>query len=140
MATAISLNTSFWFGHENTKLFRYELSTVASGGTSVEFSISGISKSGKIIGVRSSCSSTDYDVSIRTSESITPPSVEEIVRITDINEKTSYGPNELDEFYFNPAEDNELFVYVTNNDALTATGTITLDIVVANISAQATTL
>lgn len=117
----------------NVHLYRYELTTIAISGSSAEYRLNDINKDGKIVQVSAACDSDDFDISLRTSESLTPPTTEEILRIIDNNERCLH--TDLDIYYYNPADENYLYAYITNNDSgNVATGTIYLDVVVAEVT------
>lgn len=83
---------------------------------------------GKLIGVRVACNSDDFDVSIRTEAGITPPSVREILRVVDNVER--YDGAELGIYYWNPDEEDYLYMVITNNDT---SGALSIELVIGRM-------
>lgn len=75
-----------------------------------------IPERGKLIGISVACDSEDYDISVRTEEGISLPSVREVYQVSTINQTwAEYG---LEILYSNeeviPAD--ALYFVLTNND------------------------
>jgi len=86
---------------------------------------------GKLIGVRVACNSEDFDISVRTEPDVTPPSVREILRVIDNDER--YDGTTLGVFYWNPDGEDYLYLVLTNNDALNATGALSIELIISRM-------
>lgn len=86
---------------------------------------------GKLIGVRVACDSEDFDISIRTEPDVTPPSVSEILRVIDNDER--YDGTTLGIYFWNPGEEDYLYLVVVNNDAVNATGVLKIELVISRM-------
>jgi len=86
---------------------------------------------GKLIGVRVACNSTDFDVSVRTERGVTPPSVREILRVEDNDER--YDGTSLGIYYWNPDEEDYLYLVLTNNDGANATGVLHIELIIGRM-------
>jgi len=78
---------------------------------------------GVITGLRVVSDSVDFDVSIRTDTGVTAPSVQEVLKVEDIN--LSYNEVELFIPYICEVQ---LYALITNTDASHATGEFQLEI------------
>lgn len=86
---------------------------------------------GKLIGVRVACDSGGFDVSIRTDYDVTPPSVREILRVVDNDER--YDGTTLGIYYRNPDGEDYLYLVVTNNDAVNPTGVLNIELIIGRM-------
>ena len=86
---------------------------------------------GKLIGVRVACNSEDFDISIRTLHSVTPPSVREILRVIDNDER--YDGMDLGIYYWTPGEEDYLYIAVTNNDVVNPTGPLSIELIIGRM-------
>jgi len=85
-----------------------------------------LSIKGVITGIRVVTQSENYEISIRTQESLTTPSIKEILNITDINKVY----NEMSLIIPYSCEEN-LYLLVTNNDSVNATGIFDLQLIIS---------
>ena len=84
---------------------------------------------GIIDSVAVKCNSTDFDVVIRDMAGQTSPSIEDIIEFT--HENLFFFNNKM-ALYFRNADNpqnNNLYITVTNNDAVNATGTIDVKLI-----------
>ena len=86
---------------------------------------------GKLIGVRVACESEDFDVSIRTDPGVTRPSIREILRDEDEDER--YDGTTLGIYYWNAEREDYLYLVITNNDAVNPTGEIHIELIIGRM-------
>ena len=111
--------------------WRFLIPSIGPGSTSDEIRLP-LKKEGDIICVRTACSSTDYDISLKTKASDPSPTVNEILRVIEIDQ--SYNETEL-EIYYSNSDDPEtinLYLTITNNDAI-ATGDFVFEIIISQM-------
>ena len=76
------------------------------------------------------CDSTDFDVSVRTKSNGQQDSIDEIYTATDINKYRS--DDDLNQAWVNgdPTNTSKLYVVITNNHLVRATGTVYINLAV----------
>lgn len=120
---------------ERTMIQSFTLGTVAAdntGGGPLDFFSAAEQNvfNGILRNLAISCDSTDFDVSIRTKSNGLQDSVDEIYRATDINKYRSDDNLHVGWVNNDPTNTSKLYVVITNNDLVRATGTVTLKLVV----------
>jgi hypothetical protein len=122
---------------ENINILRYSMPAVtASGGTSGILNVYIPSNSGKLVGMRMSCGSTKFDVSLFDKTGFIEALVgtlNEFLKSTDNN--LQYDDQSIGAYFSNmdlPAT-NKLYIYVTNNDAVYSTGLILFELVIQSL-------
>lgn len=86
-------------------------------------------KAGKILGINVLCESSDYTISLRSRNGIVFPSVEEILRVVNINKE--YKAFDLNILYYNADDENYLYLYVCDNG--NPTGIIYLNLIISGM-------
>ena len=110
-------------------VYNFTLATVAAGATSSEYELD-ISplKQGNLIGASIVCASTNYTLSIRRKTGVAVPSIDEIVKITDINLDYMNVDLALPFKNMDATQLERLYTIITNVDSSNATGDITLEL------------
>lgn len=118
-------------GH-HTKIvqYKYTLSNVGISDTGSEEILSRIEGKGRIIQVKTTGASTDFDLSIRNKTGASAGSNNEIFQVTGIN--LHYDESGMDVHYANADTTyvNKLYTVVKNDDGGNATGPIALELFV----------
>jgi len=120
--------------YERSCIEEFTFSSIAAGGSgggALDFYIVTDQKisNGVLRGVSAACNSLDFDVSLRTSASAAADTVDEIYRATGINKYRS--DDNLYQGWVNTDATitSKLYLTLTNNDLVNATGVITIKIV-----------
>jgi hypothetical protein len=113
----------------------HSLTSVAKSATGSEETIPVVDEtdeynvdSGILKGFLCSCSSTDYDISIRTKAEALADSFNEICVYEGINKAVVVDDLNIGWINGDTTSTNNLYIVVTNNDSGNATGTISLSI------------
>lgn len=111
--------------------WRFLIPSVDPGTISDEFRLP-LKKEGDIICVRTACSSTNHDISLRTKAGDIIPTVNEILRVIEIDQ--TYNETELEIYYSNSDEPEtpNLYLVVSNNDTI-ATGDMVFEIIISQM-------
>ena len=111
------------------KRYSFSMDNVAVGGVSDFIDLPLDVKRGSLHGIRVTCGSPNYNISIRQKRAISVPDVNEIYNMTYIVD-FSFRVMGIDQPFVNSERTavEKLYVVITNNDLGTATGTIYLDL------------
>ena len=112
---------------QNITRFRFQMPSVAAGTTSEEISLA-VSEcgEGRFVGFKIVCDSTDFDVSIRSNDGVTPPHIDEVLDTENIN--LEYTDFNIFAYYRNTDGNDLLYLVIINTDAVNATGVIDFEL------------
>jgi len=121
--------------YERTLIQDFSLGSIAAdstGGGPLDFnSVAGQNVfNGILRNVAIACDSTDFDVSIRTKSNGQPDSIDEIYKVTDISKYRSDDDLYVGWVNNDPTNTSKLYVVITNNDLVRATGTVSVKLTV----------
>ena len=122
MSEVLSQDTNTFRTNNNVTSYKFTLPSIAtSGSDEVQLPTS---LKGVIQGIRIVSTSVDYTISLRTQQSLTTPSINEILKIENIN----LDHNEVNLLIPYICEEY-LYLLITNNDAAHTTGVIDLELI-----------
>ena len=122
MSEVLSQDTNTFRINNNVTSYKFTLPSIAtSGSDEVQLPTS---LKGVIQGIRIVSTSVDYTISLRTQQSLTTPSINEILKIENIN----LDHNEVNLLIPYICEEY-LYLLITNNDSTNATGVIDLELI-----------
>ena len=113
-------------------LYRYTIPTILAA-TTGELVRLPATMAGKLLDLKVVCDSLDYNVSLRSKETVTPPSIAEILLQQSVNKV--YMASEIDIIYYNgnTIPDDFLYIEIDNIDAVNATGEIELELIISRM-------
>jgi len=115
------------FQNENVGVWKFDVLDTSHVIFTDDIRIPTIS-AGRVLNIKISCDSTDYDFSLRT-EPTTLLTTEEIIEIKEINENVSFRL--LDGYYVKlDPDDNFLYFRINNRDSINEIGVIHIEIVI----------
>ena len=116
----------------NVRLHRFTIPSIALA-TVGELARLDAAKAGKLLDFKIACASLDYNVSLRSKEVVTLPSVAEVLMQPSIDKV--YAASEINIIYYNGNDipDGYLYIEVDNIDAANATGVIELELIIAHM-------
>ncbi len=119
--------------YERTAIELFTLSTVAAdstGGGPLEFTVPDNQNfhSGILRGIKISCDSTDFDVSLRTQSNALVDTVKELYRVIDVNKYVSDEGLKVGWINTDTPAAKKLYLVLTNNDLQNPTGVVSVEI------------
>jgi len=126
--TPVSSSQNLFKVNNTLNINQYVFSSIDPG-ASEEIQLNSM-YNGVIRGIRTVNTSTDFNISIRTSAGVEPPSIDEIFKV--INVDSSY--NEVMLYIPYMSDDDSLYVEITNNDLVNPTGSFSFDLIFSFIT------
>lgn len=90
-----------------------------------------VCNAGKIETLRIACESVNFDVSIRSGAGVVIPSIEEVLRVTEIDQY--YSSQSFSILFYNVTEENYLYGVITNTDPINVTGVVSIEFIISNM-------
>lgn len=127
MITATLIHQINFPGTQNTCLYRFTIPSILATSISDEIKF-GLNNHARIENLRISCSSLNYNFSLRLESGITPPSIEEIYDVVNAND--TYLDNRVNVYWAKESgiDENNLYGLIKNLSG-DATGIITFEFV-----------
>ncbi len=118
--------------HNRMVQYLFTLTSVDASDTGLEEELAGLPKQGMIKGINCSCASTDFDLSIRNKTGVSADTNNEIFQTEGENLHYNETEATLVVPYVNrdTTQKGSLYAIVKNDDAVNATGDITLELTV----------
>ena len=132
MIDASLIKTYTFRSDEQIVSFKYTIPSINAGGTSdtVRCAIADANE-GKLVGFNVSCGSEDFDISLRTAETVVTPSLNEILNILGIFQRKD--TTKLSRYYANEDSEDYMYLVLTNNDAVNNTGVVSFELLLSKM-------